>query len=376
MKILTLNYEYPPVGGGGGVASKQMAEAFVAAGHDVDVVTSSLPELPAREEVSGVTVYRRPVGRRNRATASIHSMLAYPPSGLSKAVGLCRRRDYDLIHSHFAVPSGPLGAVISPLFDLPHIVSIHGGDIYDPTKRLSPHNSRVLRTVVTRVLDSADSVVAQSMDTRQRAIEHYGVSESNVRIVPHPYEPVEFTSVPPQELGLDPETQYIVSIGRLVERKGYETLLRAVQRLDDTELLLIGDGPLSKRLTELAESLSITRRVHMLGYVEEARKFQYLDNASVYALSSLHEGFGIVLQEAMQVGLPIVATDVGGQTDIIKDGVHGRLVSPSDPAQLADAVTDVLSTGPETYAARNRERAERYRPERVAEEYLSIFRDL
>lgn len=373
MDILTVNYEYPPIGGGGGVASKQIAEGLADLGHNIDVVTSNGPGLRARERVEGVNIYRVHANRTNRSTANVSSLFSFPITGLTTVFRLCRAKEYDCIHSHFAVPTGPVGVIASKIFDIPHVLSIHGGDIYDPTKRFSPHNIRMIRWVVSVVLNNSDVVVAQSSDTKMRADNYYDTGKKQTKIIPLPYEPIQFKPTRPSELGLVPETTYLISVGRLVERKGYKFLLRALTYLDEIELLLIGDGPQEDSIQSFAESLEVDDRVHLLGYVSEEKKFQYLNVASLYVLSSLHEGFGIVVQEALQTGLPIVATDEGGQTDIIEDGVHGRLVPPRDSNALAEAIKSVLEE-PEKYESNCKERIQRYRRTKICKEYEDIFR--
>jgi len=319
MRILMLNYEFPPLGGGGGIAAKKIAEGFIEKGYEVDYVTSHHPELKRYEEVDGIKVHRVPVGRKKKDTASVKSMLAYPVSGLPKCIELCSKYDYDFINTHFAVPSGPLGVIISKLFGIKHILSIHGGDIYDPTKETSPHRNGYLRKAVEFSINNSDRVVAQSTNTKKNANKYYEI-DKDIQVIPLPYEPYDFEEVSREELGLEEDKTYLISVGRLIKRKGYRYLIEAVSMIEDkdVEALIIGSGPLKQNLEKKAKDLGVKDRLHLLGYVPEEKKFQYLDNSDIYVLSSIHEGFGIVLQEAMQVGLPIIATSRGGHTEYLE----------------------------------------------------------
>jgi len=383
VRILILNYEFPPVGGGGGVATFQLARQW-ARDHEVDCLTSHMKGLRQREVVDGVRVHRVPVlGRRRRQTASLLSMLCYPASGLMRALALCRRRGYDVVNTHFAIPTGPLGAAVSALSGVPNVVSVHGGDVYDPTKRLSPHRFRPTGFVVRQVLRGAALIVAQSSDTAGRVVEYYGRDlAAKVRIVPLPFEsPAEPVTQGRtelrRELGLDASTTYLISVGRLVRRKAYDRLIEALAFLPaDVALVLVGDGPLRDELAALARERGLAERVRMAGYVGEWDKYRYLAAADLFVLSSHHEGFGIALQEAMHAGLPIVATSCGGQTDLLEQGVNALLIESNEPPAIADAVRRLLASADvlRSMARNNRRKVKGYAPPAIAERYLDLFR--
>lgn len=344
-KILILNYLFPPLGGGGGVASYTIAKGFIQAGYDVDYITTWYTGLKNFEIVDGISVYRiRVIGRGNMDTASLLSLVSYPFCALWKGLELCMNNTYSLINTHFVVPTGPLGFLLSKLFKIKHIISIHGGDIYNPTKKISPHRHWVLRMLIKFLLNQADSIIAQSLDTRENCVKYYDPKKV-IRIIPLPYETISFAPITKKELGLHEQKKYMIGIGMLVPRKGFDIFIKALARLDDSiHGVIIGSGPELPRLIYLGQELGVSHRLHLVGYMPEEKKWQYLSHADVFVLSSLHEGFGIVLQEAMQVGLPIVATNHGGQVDFIVDNENGFLVPPSDEKSIADKVHQILTS--------------------------------
>lgn len=375
MKILMLNYEFPPLGGGGGIAMSKIAREL-AKKHNVDVLTSGYRNLPNVEVIDNVSIYRVPVVmRKDLATATLVSMVSFVPSSIWKGIQLCNINHYDVINTHFAIPSGPAGLILSKLFKTAHVLSIHGGDIYDPSKKLSPHTSLILRKTVRTIIDNSSAVVAQSCNTRANAKLYYKTAK-DICIIPLGFEKPLFKRVERKNLGMKEDTCYLISIGRLVKRKGYEYLIHALKDLDDnSKLLIIGDGPLEINLKKLSKDLSVQEKIEFLGFVSEEKKFQYLSLSDVYVLSSLHEGYGIVLQEAMFCDLPIVSTNNGGQTDFLKDGINALLVPIEDSKALSNAIKNVKNDENlrEKMRQNNRRDIMHCDIEKIAREYEKVF---
>ncbi len=182
MKILFINHEYPPLGGGGGVVVFQLAREL-AQRHRVDVLTSGFKGLARNEIDDGINIYRVPVlNRKSRDTATLLSWLSFFPTSLWKGIKLIRQNKYDVINSHFAIPSGLIGVLLSKLFNIPNIVSIYGGDIYDPTTKYSPYKHFYLRKTVSYVLNQSDGIIANSKYTQKKAFEHYDVKK-NIKVI-------------------------------------------------------------------------------------------------------------------------------------------------------------------------------------------------
>ncbi|MEJ2748350.1 MAG: glycosyltransferase family 4 protein [Anaerolineae bacterium] len=165
MKILFCNYEYPPLGGGGGVVNALLAEEM-AKHHDVTVLTSQGLGLPRERMENGVRVIRVPVFfRQEEAVANLRSMATFIPMAIKEGLKLLRHERFDVINTHFVLPTGPVGEVLSRYGRIPNVLSVHGGDLYDPSKTLSPHRHPILRTVIRRLLRKADAVIGQSRNT-------------------------------------------------------------------------------------------------------------------------------------------------------------------------------------------------------------------
>src|SRR5690348_8826153 len=379
MNILMCNYEYPPLGGGGGVVHELIAEEL-AQRHRVCVITSAYRDLPKHEVRNGVDIHRVPVlGRSETSVASLVSMLSYPAPATMQALRLLGRERFDVMNGHFAVPTGPASLAAAKRARIPHVISLHGGDIYDPSKRFSPHRVAGARWAVRAVLRHSDAVVAQSRNTSENARRYYGFT-GPIEIIPLGIRPMDVPPATRTELGLPDEVFLGITVGRLVKRKRLEHLLQALARpaCASVHLAVIGTGPELDPLRALAARLDIERRVHFLGYVSDVRKWQMLHCADAYLSSTMHEGFGLVYLEAMAAGLPVITPDHGGQTDFLIHGETGYLVPSGDIDALAGAIARLV-THPdvaERMRESNRRRSVQHRIERCAEAYETLYERL
>lgn len=344
--------------------------------HDVTVLTSQAVDLPFEGMDANVAVVRVPVFfRKALATANLPSMAAYLPMGLWRGLELGRRQRFDIINTHFAVPSGPLGDWLAQRMKIPNILSVHGGDLYDPSKKMSPHRHGFLRRAVARLLVKADGVVAQSRDTARNVAQIYGV-DRKVDLIPLGIDR------PPQNIrgqrsNFDiPDNAFVmVTAGRIVPRKASTQLIDTLVALPDSFLLVVGDGPEAAAVKQKAMQLGVYNRLRMLGYVSDEVKYEAYSTANVFVSTAQHEGFGLVFLEAMSFGLPVVCYNKGGQTDFLATPQTGFVIQLNDQAAFTQAVRE-LRDSPERCKAvgrHNLDKVEDFFIERCAERYERVF---
>jgi glycosyltransferase involved in cell wall biosynthesis len=284
------------------------------------------------------------------------------------------------VNGHFAVPTGPASLVAARMAGVPHVMSVHGGDLYDPSKKISPHKLPIVPWVIAYLLRHSDAVVSQSDNTSANAIRYYHY-DGPIEMIPLGIRQPDV--VPPTTraaLGLPENVFLTVTVGRLVKRKALDQLLLALTRpaCAAVHFVVIGAGPEGEHWQAQARELGLESRVRFLGRVEETRKWQILQNCDAYVSSTLHEGFGLVYLEAMTAGLPVITPDHGGQVDFLKDGENGLLVRAGDTEALAAAIAR-LAADPE--AARRMGRANlavspRHNVKHCAAGYEALFERL
>jgi glycosyltransferase involved in cell wall biosynthesis len=370
VRVLMLNYEFPPLGAGGSTSSFNLARNVVALGHEVDVVTMGFRGIPNEEMMDGIRVFRVPSIRARREVCHTHEMATYVLSGTVKAAQLASRYQYDLCNAHFIVPTGPIAYGIRRLRGLPYILTARGSDVpgHNPNRFRFDH--LLLRPIWRGLVRDADAVVAVSRHLASRIEAHApGVSVMTIPNGCSPLGPIDSTGDGAR--GLDPSRRNgrmkVLMVTRLHEFKGVQYMLEAASRVAlDLEVNIVGDGPY--RATLEAQAARIGKPVRFWGWLDRSSPdmWRLYRESSVFVFPSEREGSPTVVQEAMSAGLAVVAADAAGTPEVVGDA--GILVSPKDPAGIADALVR-LANNP----ALVQELAERAR-ERVREEF--DWRDL
>jgi glycosyltransferase involved in cell wall biosynthesis len=257
---------------------------------------------------------------------------------------------YDLVHAH-GLRAGIDAGIAGRRTAVPSVASVHNLLVPEIKGRsralmLGPTEGLVVR-VNQRVLAPSEDIAghlrrrAPSVGGRVEVL-HLGVGE--------PPAHVRDRADVRRELGVPGATHLIVTVARLVPQKAVHILIEALSSLHDTVAVVIGDGPLEQQLRAQADAAGLANRMRWLGALPTP--WDIVAAADVFVLPSHWEACSLAAQEAMALGVPVVATDVGGMPELITDGISGRLVPPADPAALARAVTETLNdcSGARAYA--------------------------
>lgn len=258
-----------------------------------------------------------------------------------------RAQGYNLIDAHFAYPDGHAATHLGRWLGLPVSVTLRGTEV--PQSR-NPRLAGKLRQVFQR----ADFIIAVSDSLRRVALD-LGLTESRSRVVGNGVDAQRFSPVDKAEarrrFGLPAGARVLVTVGGLVERKGFHRVIAALPELlgkhPDLRYLVVGgpspEGDMSDALQQQARQLGVRDRVHFLGPIVPDELKWPLSAADIFVLPTRNEGWANVILEAMACGLPVVATDVGGNAEVIRAPELGRLVPFGDHAALVRALDEALA---------------------------------
>jgi glycosyltransferase involved in cell wall biosynthesis len=234
-----------------------------------------------------------------------------------------------------------LGIPISWLSGVPVRVASHRGRIYGFPRWQEWLHSQMIN------LGMANCLLALSEGVRQEAIRE-GVKPERVIVI---HNGVEMPSLDQdsrsrirKELNVPDGALLLLSTGRFAPEKGHSILLQAMPGVLERNIRVVfvfaGEGPLRPELEKMARKLGVDSQVRVLGLRQDVLELAHA--ADLFVMPSISEGLGQALLEAMSVGTPVLASNVGGIPELITDGVTGHLVRPSDPGALADAISDLL----------------------------------
>jgi len=378
MNILIINYEFPPVGGGGGIATYYIARELYRKGYTVTVLTSHFKELRWYEEVEGIHVYRVPVMRKRRDYCSVVEMASFILTSFPMLLYLLSKHRYDLLHIFFGVPSGPLGYIAKKLFGIPYLIRMGGGDVPGFRPFQYKHLYTVLPPVLKMLFRNAKFLVANSTGLRKMAQDVF--PEFQIEVIPNGLDTHRFTN---GNARVPAEKVRILFVSRLIKRKGLQFLIDAIPEVRKQvkypfAIKVVGDGPDEKTLTTQIDQLGVGEYFRFYGYVEHGKLPEYYLNADIFVLPSLAEGMPNVVLEAMGSGLPIVATNVPGSEELVKDGENGFVLPPRDSQALAQALITLINQRAlrEEMGRCSKKIAQGYTWDIVIEKYIALYQHM
>lgn len=272
--------------------------------------------------------------------------------GVAKLIRLLRKDHYQIIHSHLFFASF-YTCLTFPFFrKTKRVVSFHnlGYDSYPATTMWKKIRKALAAWLMRNCMDA---YIGVSNAVARHYSAHLGLT--GIQVIPNGFPINTFTrteEINPADIrkryGIAPGEFLIIVAGRLVPEKGHQFLLEALKTLSPKGLkpknLIIGSGPMQAKVASLMKELDLCKQVTLLPAMPQSELFEILQAADLFVMPSIHEGFGLAPAEAMALEIPVLATKVGGLTDLVENECSGLLVEPYNPTALADGIERMMKS--------------------------------
>lgn len=374
MNLLLINNEFPPIGGGGSTVTKYALRYLVAAGHTVTLITSAYRGLPKEEVIDGATVIRIPAIRRYKDYCSPWELVIFGFSALWHVSWFVVRNKVDFIQAYFAVPAGWVAWIVHLFTRIPYGIYFGGSDVPGS----NPSRYKYIYPILTPLLRMIWRRASFRTVCSQELVRLGTIADPKVDFVCVP-NGVELERFKPIDRLPNPKIK-ILFIGRLIYRKGLQRVVAALPKVRELakkpfEVEVVGTGAARPMLAEMADKLGVTDLIKYVGivpYDQLEKSYQYAD---MFVLTSLSEGMPSVILEAMGCGLPIVASNVGGNNEIVEDGGNGYLIEGADTDFLAQRLAALINddTLRATMGARSRELSLQYGWDAIMKKYNELY---
>ncbi len=370
LRILTLCYEWPPVGGGGGQAAKDVAEVLVKRGYRVRVQTIRLGAMPRRQLENSVEVFRTWGFRRRADRCTPWEMAGYIVTSVGPTLGHLREFRPDLVHAHFAVPSGALAFAVARLFHVPYVITAHLGDVPGGVPEQTAGLFTVLNPLIRPIWRRAAEITAVSAHVAQMAEAAYGrrpiVIPNGISLRDRP--PI------PEKLNEPPK---LIFVGRFNPQKNLPFLIRVLRDLAELPwtLELIGDGAERVAVQTMVRAADLAGRVQFSGWLPREQVENRLAQADIFVLPSTVEGQSVAALEAARAGLALVGSDIAALRTTVASGRNGLLIKTNDPDAWTGSLRGLLNDGQTLLQLRraNWQRAAEFDLEKATDQYEAVF---
>ncbi len=371
MKILMINYEFPPIGGGAGQAHLAILRQYAGKNDlQVDVLASApKPGFAVQKLSKNVTRYTVGVHKKNLHYWRKIEVVEWVLKATGPYRRLLKENRYDLVHAFFGLPTGWLCYRTANC--LPYIISLRGSDVPGGHARLQLEY-KLLGPLLKRIWTGASAIVACSDGLKNRALRF--LPSANIDIIPNGIDLEKFH--PASSMELSGELK-LLTVGRLSVTKRFEMLVEAVEILSkqgkNVRLTISGGGGLRDELKNLIEQKKLTNVINLTGRIESETMPDVYRQHDMFVSASMQEGMSNAMLEAMASGLPIITTKCEGVEELISD--NGIVVGTDSAESLAETI-GILADNQQRYnmmCISARHQAGKFSWQTVAEEYINLY---
>jgi glycosyltransferase involved in cell wall biosynthesis len=349
MKVGTLTWEFPPrVVGGIARHCEGLAKALVKQNHDIHIFTLDFPGSPNYEEMDGVKVYRASteLGHPNFLTW----VLLFNHFLTKKMADITSKVDFDVMHVHDWLAAFS-GISFKHFIKKPMVLTVHSTEVGRAQGLHSP-DSFSINGIEWWAMYEANKVIVCSQSMKNEICDHFNLPEEKVDIIPNAIDASKYQisvdrGAVRQHYGVGYGEKLILCVGRLVPQKGIEYFIRAIPRIakryPEAKFVIVGEGWSRDILETEALASGQSRKIQFTGFASDQEVIKLMTSADILVVPSIYEPFGIVALEGMATGVPVLASKVGGLSEVIEHDKTGLFVYPKNPESIAWGVDHILS---------------------------------
>ena len=343
MKILIINHEFPPAGGGAAYASESLAKYLAKLGQEVEIITSKLSSVSNLDFRNNYKVRRILWFRRSLYSGKIYEVILFIIHGFFYFLTNFKEKNVDVVYAFFSLPAGMLGLYIKKIYRTPYYVFLRGIDVPGFYGGRFSFLNKILKPIIKYVWVNSDRIVANSQALKILASKT--LKDKPIYVIPNMVDTNFFC---PSDTMKKENWLNIIYVGRFNKQKGLDYLLESfavvIKDIPESPLFLeiIGEGPEKNNLIKKGHMLNISKKIIFVNWVNRTELLERYRSADIFVSSSLDEGMPNAIMEAMACGLPIVATDISGHRELIEHGKNGLLVLLKSPKALAEAIKTLI----------------------------------
>ncbi len=378
LKILILNYEYPPLGGGAGVVTRYHAEELSKIGYEITVVTCWFSGELEYIKNDNLTIIKLKSKRKHTFKSNPIEMLSWIFTTKKYFSKKGTNHDFDLCLAHFSIPGGVVAKYLYKKYKIPYFVISHGHDIpfFSPKQMLKYHI--VTYFWVKSIIKKASKLILLTSEMKQNADNFLGKSLKHKNVVIPNGCKTDFFK---PDFSKKSKTFKIVFIGRLVWQKDPLTFLKAIKlianKITNFEVIILGDGNLREEMESFVKKNNLTPKVSFKGWITKDEMIKHYQSAIIQVISSRDEAMSIAALEALSCGLFVISTPVSGNTEIIQEGINGLFFEIGNEIDLSEKIIKIYNK----YKSNNMEIPsdilfkfrEKYSWEKIAQQYKELI---
>lgn len=371
MKVLMLNYEFPPIGGGAANAHRCLLQQYAGSSDlKVDVLTSApKPGFFKESFADNINIYKIGLHKKELHFWRKTEVIKWLFKAKFQYCKLLRKNDYDFVHAFFGFPTGWL--CYRTAGKLPYIISLRGSDVPGEHARFKL-DYKILGPVFKVIWKKAAALVAPSEGLKNRALKF--LPSAAIDVIPNG---VDLERFKPVETDDKSDTLRLLTVGRLSVTKRVEILIEAVEILhkEDCKVLfrIVGGGQMLQKLKQIALEKDLGDIIELTGRIDAEDMPQVYRQSDIFISASMQEGMSNAMLEAMASGLPIITTRCEGTEELIAD--NGIVVEYANPEEIAGAVRKIADDR-QTYKKMTvaaRRQAQKFTWNKVASKYIELY---